>query len=265
MPDPSDAIEPEPSPVATGLDSEDVVLRYTFLAKLLPEDARALERTAKRMEESAREVHDHDIDFPTAIEAAAQDLLAVAEYLDYYGDNRGDYLLRHEIAIAAAALKVVPLVRRCAALLSEEIAFVRERRFAGNGEADGPQGDSAPAEPESDPLHEPDLPALRAIYARQIQPEQRENLENVLRSILRITREAPAIARELAGGIDAELAAAAADLRHVERYLRIAGASEGNVLERWESRLADKAAQLATPVAEVARQLEEAVAREAQE
>lgn len=256
---------PEPAPVPTGPDSEDIVLRYTFLAQVLPDDARALERTAVRMEESARESHDHSVDFPTAIEAASKDLLAVAEYLDHYGDNRGDELRREEIPIAAAALKVVPVVRRCAALLRGEIAAARGRRSVGNAEASDLPADPAPAEPERDRISEPDLPALREIYARQIQPELRENLETMLRSCLRVIREAPAITRELAGGIDADLAAAAADLRHVERYLRITGASEGNVLERWESRLADVAAQLAIPVGELARQLEEAVAKEVKE
>ncbi len=134
---------PEPAPVPTGGDSEHVVLRYTFLVQVLPEDARALERAAARMEESAREVHDHDVDFPTAIEAAAKDLLAVAEYLDHYGDNRGDDLQRNEFAIAAAVFKVVPQLRRSAALLCGEIDAARRHE----AEADDPPDGAAPAEP----------------------------------------------------------------------------------------------------------------------
>lgn len=129
----------------------------------------------------------------------------------------------------------------------------------------GGGGSADPAAEQRPGASEPDLPALREVYARQIHPEHRETLEQVLRLILRLTREAPAIVGKVPGGIDADLAAAAADLRHVERYLRVTGASEGHVLERWEARLADLAEQVAIPVGEIARQLEEAVAGEAQE
>jgi len=115
--------------------------------------------------------------------------------------------------------------------------------------------------PPADREPDTDLPALREIYVCQLRQEERDKLEGLCESVLELTREADAIAREInCGAVDDDLRAAAADLRHVERYLRWTGASEGNVLERWESRLCDLAERLAPKVGEVAAELEAAVA-----
>jgi hypothetical protein len=113
--------EPYPYPdLPPGATSEAVVLRRTFAVQILPEDARALEQTGQRMEDSAREVHDHCVDYVTAIEAAADDLLAVAEYLDWYADGRGDGVERHELRLAAAALDAAEAVARVGRELKAE-------------------------------------------------------------------------------------------------------------------------------------------------
>ena len=108
---------------------------------------------------------------------------------------------------------------------------------------------------------EHDLPALREVYACQLRQEERGKLEGLCESVLELTREATMIARAInCGGVNDDLRAAAADLRHVELYLRWTGASEGNVLERWESRLCDVAERLADQVGVLADELEAAVA-----
>jgi hypothetical protein len=113
--------EPYPYPdLPPGATSEAVVLRRTFAVQILPEDARALQQTGERMEDSAREVHDHSVDYVTAIEAAADDLLAVAEYLRWYADNRGDGVERHELKLAAAALDAAEVVARVGRELKAE-------------------------------------------------------------------------------------------------------------------------------------------------
>ena len=108
---------------------------------------------------------------------------------------------------------------------------------------------------------EPDLPALREVYASQLRQEERDKLEGLCESVLELTREATVIVREIPhGGIDDDLRAAVVDLRHLERYLRITGAQEGNCLERWESRLADAAERLAPRAGEIAAEIEAAIA-----
>jgi len=107
-------------PLPPGAESEGVVLRRTFAVQILPEDARALEHTGQRIEDSAREVHDHSVDYVTAIEAAADDLLAVAEYLCWYADDRGDGVERHELKLAAAALDAAEVVARVGRELKAE-------------------------------------------------------------------------------------------------------------------------------------------------
>jgi hypothetical protein len=62
------------------------------------------------------------------------------------------------------------------------------------------------------------------------------------------------------GGIDDDLRAAVVDLRFLERYLSYTGEQEGNVLERWESRLADAAERAAPKVGEIATEIEAAIA-----
>jgi len=115
--------EPYPyPPLPPGAASEAVVLRRTFAVQILPEDARALEQTGERMEDSAREVHDHSVDYVTAIDAAADDLLAVAEYLNWYADNRGDGVERHELKLAAAAVDAAEVVARVGRELKAEAA-----------------------------------------------------------------------------------------------------------------------------------------------
>lgn len=135
-PDPPES----PPSVPGGSDSEEVVLRHTYRVQILPADALVLERTAAAMETAAREEHDHDVDFPTAIEAAADDLAAIAAYLDWYGDNRGDEIERHEIRLAGAVLDAVPVIGRQAEQLREHVkagAGGCERRE--NERPDGPR------------------------------------------------------------------------------------------------------------------------------
>jgi hypothetical protein len=112
---------------------------------------------------------------------------------------------------------------------------------------------------------ERDRPAVREVFAVQLRPAERETLERLADNLLELSREGGSAVRAAIdyGSFDDDIRAVAADLRHVERFLRIIGASEGDVLDREESRLADLAAQLAVPVGEVARQLEAAVAEAA--
>jgi hypothetical protein len=99
-------LQPPPR-IPTGPDSEAVILRHTFRIQILAEDVPALETTAVALETKAREEHDHSYGLTDAIGAAALDLLAVAAWLDWWGDNRGDEMERHEIRLAAAVLDAV--------------------------------------------------------------------------------------------------------------------------------------------------------------
>ena len=112
--------------------------------------------------------------------------------------------------------------------------------------------------PPADREPDTDLPALREIYVCQLRREEREKLEGLCESLLELTREADAIAREIRTdcGIYTDLTAAAVDLRHVERYLRWVGANEGNLMSRGESRLCDLAERQAERIAEIASGLE---------
>lgn len=116
--------------------------------------------------------------------------------------------------------------------------------------------------PTPAPDREPDtnLPPLREIYACQLRQEERDRLEGLCESALELTREADTISRAVRAdwGLHTDLTSAAADLRHVERYLRWVGANEGNLMSRAESRLCDLAERQADRIAEVAGELETA-------
>ena len=112
------------------------------------------------------------------------------------------------------------------------------------------------SDPGTEP-EEPDLPALRAVYAHQLRPDDRRTLETLLESVLELTRESQ---MGPSGAIAFDLTGAAEDLRLVEGWLAYTGRQEGNVLERHESRLADFAERLAPRVAEIAGELEAALA-----
>jgi hypothetical protein len=119
-----------------------------------------------------------------------------------------------------------------------------------------------PADPElPECAPERDRPALREIYACQLRRVERETLEQLADNVLELSREGGGAVRASIAytSFPDDFRAVALDLRHVERFLRVTGAAEGDVLDRQESRLADLAAQLAEPVGEVARQLETAV------
>jgi hypothetical protein len=102
--------------------------------------------------------------------------------------------------------------------------------------------------------------ALRQTYAHLIRPEDQEILDRLTDSMLELTREADAIVRRLDFSFPFNIAAAARDLRYLERWLRVTGAAEGDCLDRWQQRLADAAERAAPRVGEVAAELEAAVA-----
>ena len=114
---PADLPEPpelQPPPrIPTGHRSESVAVRFTFRAVLAPGAAALIDQAV----EKAREVDTLPVDFPDAIEAAADDLAAVAAYLDWYADNRGDEIGRHEIKLAATVLDAAPAVADQAGIL----------------------------------------------------------------------------------------------------------------------------------------------------
>lgn len=85
-------------------------------------------------------------------------------------------------------------------------------------------------------------------------------LDRLTDSMLELTREADVIVRKLDFSFPFNIAAAARDLRYLERWLRVTGASEGDCLDRWQSRLADAAERAAPKVGEIAAELEAAVA-----
>ena len=107
--------EPPESPpkVPTGYKSEDVAVRYTFRAELTAPVARELDRAVV----AALEADAEPVDFPTAIGAAADDLAAVAAYLDHWADNQGDGVGRHEIRLAGAVLDSALVIAEQAGIL----------------------------------------------------------------------------------------------------------------------------------------------------
>ena len=116
-------------------------------------------------------------------------------------------------------------------------------------------------EPELQPRERfsPDNP-LRESFAHLIRPEERFALEQTCDSFLELTREAENIIAGIPGGLDRRLSAVAADLRYAAGLLAYFGASEGDVLERWEARLADIALRLAPQIKGMAAGLESAIA-----
>lgn len=120
------AADPLP-PVPRDGESEDVALRRTFAERLLPEDLKALETTTARMEDAAREAHGRTVDYFTAADAAAWDLLALAGYLDWLGGGRGDDVERSEVRLAAVLLDSVLPVERIGRQLREAVAAARKR------------------------------------------------------------------------------------------------------------------------------------------
>lgn len=118
-------------------------------------------------------------------------------------------------------------------------------------------------------LLEPELPPperldqdrpLRESFAHLIRPKERFALERTCVSVLELTREAANIVQTIPGGLGVDVAAIADDLPFAAELLAYLGASEGNVLDRWEARLADTAERLAPRVEEIAGELEAAVA-----
>jgi len=219
----------------------DAAIRYTFRAELAPDVALALDRAVT----VAREADVEPVELPAAVEAAAADLDAVAAYLDEWSDNLGDGVDREHVRLAGAVLDAVPVIRREAASLRGQLAT--------------PPPAELPEPPECAP--ERDRPALREVFACQLRQVERETVERLADNVLELSREGgSAVRAEIAyASFPDDFRAVALDLRHAERFLRILGASEGDVLDRQESRLADLAAQLAEPVGEVAGQLEAAV------
>jgi len=131
---------------------------------------------------------------------------------------------------------------------------------------DRPESNPAPRfarvllEPELQPPERfsPDNP-LRENFARMIRPEERFAMEQTCDSLLELTREAENIIAKIPGGLDDDLAAAAADLRYTAGLLAYIGTAEGDVLEWWEARLADAALRFAPKVQEIAAELEAAI------
>jgi len=116
-------------------------------------------------------------------------------------------------------------------------------------------------EPELQPRERfsPDDP-LRESFAHLIRPEERLALEQTCDSLLEVTREAQNVIAGIPGGLDRRLSAVAVDLRYFADLLASFGASDGDVLERWEARLADAALPVAPKVQEIAAEIEAAVA-----
>jgi hypothetical protein len=106
--------------------------------------------------------------------------------------------------------------------------------------------------------------ALRQTFAHLIRPEDQETLDRLTDSMLELTREADAIVRHIDFSFPHNIAAAARDLRYLERWLRVTGAADGDCLDRWQARLADAAERAAPKVGEVAAELEAAVAANAE-
>ena len=102
--------------------------------------------------------------------------------------------------------------------------------------------------------------ALRQTYAHLIRPEDQQLLDRLTDSMLELTREADAIVRHIDFSFPYNIAAAARDLRYLECWLAHTGASEGDCLDRWQSRLADAAERAAPAVGIIAAELEAAVA-----
>jgi len=113
--------------------------------------------------------------------------------------------------------------------------------------------------PAPDPARFNEDEALRQTYGHLIRPEDQEILDQLTDSMLELTREADAIIRHIDFSFPFNIAAAARDLRYLERWLRVTGAAEGDCLDRWQSRLADAAERAAPKVGEVAAELEAAV------
>jgi len=107
--------------------------------------------------------------------------------------------------------------------------------------------------------------ALRQTYAHLIRPEDQEILDRLTDSMLELTREADAIVRRLDFSFPFNIAAAARDLRYLERRLQVTGESEGDCLDRRQRRLADAAERAAPKVGEIAAELEAAVAADSRE
>jgi hypothetical protein len=141
----------------------------------------------------------------------------------------------------APTVEVPPELRaRCAASVGGIQCSLREghdgphRTPAGDEWADPPA--DLPEPPECSPPDR-DRPAVREIFAVQLRPAERETLERLADNLLELSREGgPAVRAAIDyGSFPDDLRAVALDLRHAERFLRIVGASEGDVLDRAES------------------------------
>jgi hypothetical protein len=115
--------------------------------------------------------------------------------------------------------------------------------------------------PEPAPPAFDEAAPLRETYARRLRPEDRELLAALCGSILELTCETTIFAQRIEhGGIDDELAAAAAELRYAASHLRHCGTLEGDALSRAEHKLADAAERIASAVDALAGELEAAIA-----
>jgi hypothetical protein len=108
---------------------------------------------------------------------------------------------------------------------------------------------------------EPDRPALRAVFADQLRPDDLDSLERLAGAVLELTREMASHTGVPTSAMVGQLAACADDIEHVAGALAYYGAADGDVLERWESRLGDVALTAGEDLIKVAGTLRQAIAQ----
>ena len=96
------------------------MLRATYRVAVRERDARRLEQLAEQLAE--QEDSAVPMAYARAIAAAAVDLQNVAAFLDYWADQGGDGVERHEIPIAALVLEVYPEVERLGRRLAAAVS-----------------------------------------------------------------------------------------------------------------------------------------------
>lgn len=149
----------------TGYRSADAVLRATYRVAIRESEARQLEQLADQLAEAEDAL---PVAYLRYIRAAAVDLMNVAAFLDYWADQGGDGVDRHEIPVAALVLEVGPEVARFAERLMGPSRPPRRSPFP----ASSPSFPGAAAIPP--PRSEAALALDRAVYTGVNSPVSRE-------------------------------------------------------------------------------------------
>lgn len=233
-------------------------LRATFLAELPAAQARMLDQAIA----TALVADCEPLDFPGAVEAAADDLAAAVAELDPWADNHGDGIDRHEIRLAGAVLDAVPVIAGQAAALRAHAR--RARRDAGAPAAPPAELPEPPECSDSDrpagmpdvvPGHQAADAALRATYQVALRERDAQRFEQIVRELANEDDSAVSVPYLRS------IAAAAVDLLNVAAFLDYMADDRDDGVERHEIPTAALVLETYPEVERLARRLLAAVER----